>query len=1768
VRGVGLTVYLFLYRQNDLCMCDFLAPNGARSKVFDTVAAAYGEGSAVRTFSYINSPEFKAKYDGEFDVNGEPVISDGFFPGKTVNIPIVKVDQITERNIAEHVALAQNLKGAFAESGVDIKVSIDETYGADSYVVRQGEENLAVFNKYKLDRESVYHEFGHVYVDVIGFNDPLIQKGVRLLEGSELWNKIERLYPELGREALAKEVLTTAIGIHAAQQHDAILKYHEKLRGKSIINKIEGLLDWLKFVIQKFANKLGISGDASMRLAYDLTSGRLRNRVTGKLSTYKQYKKVTIEELKKKGSELQLKGDGTVYFDPSNPDLEYYRVTTFLELLVGEFDREAAIRASVRSSAPLYKAYTTEEEVAKLWADKREEGTGIHSIPEAYINGINAGKDRALIRAEILDNLYTPENAGATDEDGVRIYQGMNRDQVNNYIDVLFDFIDSLYAKGYTLIPELKIHHLDIAGTIDLLAVAPDGTLEIFDFKTKEVVTHGTSEVSKFDEWNTIHRDQATFMAEEFSDVPNTLANKYAMQLSLYKMILKRYGYDVAKMHIVPLVGRIEKTDDQYNYTSLKLYTGSSATAFNGVTFELTDYSQRLYDTVFGKADVETAIAEATKAAEETASYVEVLAKLDGTKEWLTDVIIDLEKSIAGIKRTLDVDKAERYEVAIRELIKKIAVTDEVEAITNYTKYIGKTLFHLHMKLAGKIAVADRNKDGSVSKAVFENGYATLTWNDIKEMEDNNKEEYMEFLAFMINAEHFLSQVVKIADINFTAIIDTNTLTAEEKVALEGAVTDVARKIEGAKSVEDKLKVYYDFLGSISGKHSEVIATLKHFEGKISDIRTVMDKLRAELNMRYFELTSNPTYRDGDLQKAIEMFFKAQHDETLMQRHLDPLGDTHHPFIANVVKMYEIQMHNYRQEAKRLTAEFADKAGEMVDLSKFVDANTGKFVTAIDHGKYQMELSGMFEYANSKFKKGSPEKSRYISNWFRKNTVPISKSEKDLLLTRMEKSMSKKEYTNWYNKQFIFDEDGNRYPKNGGAMFKPNPTVYANEVVKGMTSAELEFMDYMQSLMAYLTEHTKSRFFESGYVPALAKDDRSAWEQILAGIGAADSRSKFNDEVNVDESGAIIEMLPFKFGNKLAQQPYEKIPPGASTKVKKEIYAKNKVIKEQNEAAHAAAINQDLKAIMPIFIDMAIRHKYKKGMETELWGVQKSLEEQQKLIVEKAGRKLFDKTKRRYGLKNSQVEKSAKGSNIAEHYKNWMRMVFYEEFNLDEGAWTKIARVLQNYTSLRGMGFNPLSAVNNVSYGEIMTRIESSAGEFFDHKNWFEAGGVYFSGLQSYIADKDPTKFSSKANAFMHHFDIMMDFRELSIESNPTDLPRAVVQKLGNVLGASYFMQQAGEHYLQNRLLIAMAKSHKIVDGNIVSWSEFKRSSIKKVDAWKMTKEEADAIIAENKATEKTLAEKWKEHTSVWAAYDFVDGRVKLKDGITINKDQLALFERKVLGVNQYIHGVYNKEDAGAIQQYALGRLAIQFRKWMRPGWNKRWGSRMGEEFWNERRNKSEEGYYYTTIKFLASPVFKHFRSMKEDETYREQMTTMKAMSNIISDYGKFLVNARVHWHSLNDFEKQNVIRTMTEYLMLSALIGMLYLLKFIKSEDDDPPLPLLMAMYQVDRSATELTTYVPMAIVPGYAGGGWMNEMKKILKTPTATFGLLENAFAVGQNLMMYPFRDEDQRVYRNGIYHGQDKLEISLTKMIPFYNHYNRMENLERNYRFYKLF
>lgn len=140
---------------------------------------------------------------------------------------------------------------------------------------------VILINPDKLFTDTVIHEFGHLYIDLLGgLSNSRINAAVEYLKDTDLWNRVDNIYSEeqLSDEMLAKEVLATALG----------------LEGSKIFNNQSKIGWWNRFV-DWFFNLLGIRVGQQSNILKDLTKDLVSNQMhsyQGELSDTVQKRKI------------------------------------------------------------------------------------------------------------------------------------------------------------------------------------------------------------------------------------------------------------------------------------------------------------------------------------------------------------------------------------------------------------------------------------------------------------------------------------------------------------------------------------------------------------------------------------------------------------------------------------------------------------------------------------------------------------------------------------------------------------------------------------------------------------------------------------------------------------------------------------------------------------------------------------------------------------------------------------------------------------------------------------------------------------------------------------------------------------------------------------------------------------------------------------------------------------------------------------------------------------------------------------------------------------------------------------------------------------------------------------------------------------------------------------------------------------------------------------------------------------------------------------
>ena len=136
----------------------------------------------------------------------------------------------------------------------------------------------------------------------------------------------------------------------------------------------------------------------------------------------------------------------------------------------------------------------------------------------------------------------------------------------------------------------------------------------------------------------------------------------------------------------------------------------------------------------------------------------------------------------------------------------------------------------------------------------------------------------------------------------------------------------------------------------------------------------------------------------------------------------------------------------------------------------------------------------------------------------------------------------------------------------------------------------------------------------------------------------------------------------------------------------------------------------------------------------------------------------------------------------------------------------------------------------------------------------------------------------------------------------------------------------------------------------------------------------------------------------------------------------------------------------------------------------------------------------------------------------------------------------------------------MLEQLYLAATILVATMLKGLKPEDDDDEnFAYDLTVYEIDRLYSNAMMYNPI---------GFINEGRKILKSPAAAQGTILDTYKLISNLVGYPFQTPEERIYKTGVYAGENKVMVNATKLVPILNKYQQLKRINKLNKYYILF
>ena len=257
------------------CKLTIKTKGGKESQLFNNLNDRFGENQAKDLYSLSNTNTFRSWINKNshynFDRNGE--VEFKAVLDFNQNYYIEPVKEIKEINKTTQTKI-DLLKESFKNVGVTVNVVEDYDMEGRAKLEAAGENTVPtiVFNPNRVFSDTIIHEFGHIYVDLLGYNHPLVQAGIKQLKDSPLWEQVKSKYPNLSNESLGKEVLVTAIG----NEGSILFENQDKeTRIKRILNAIFS----------------AIGNNVSKQLASEMLNKNIQNELTGEISSYEQWSK-------------------------------------------------------------------------------------------------------------------------------------------------------------------------------------------------------------------------------------------------------------------------------------------------------------------------------------------------------------------------------------------------------------------------------------------------------------------------------------------------------------------------------------------------------------------------------------------------------------------------------------------------------------------------------------------------------------------------------------------------------------------------------------------------------------------------------------------------------------------------------------------------------------------------------------------------------------------------------------------------------------------------------------------------------------------------------------------------------------------------------------------------------------------------------------------------------------------------------------------------------------------------------------------------------------------------------------------------------------------------------------------------------------------------------------------------------------------------------------------------------------------------------------
>lgn len=1028
-----------------------------------------------------------------------------------------------------------------------------------------------------------------------------------------------------------------------------------------------------------------------------------------------------------------------------------------------------------------------------------------------------------------------------------------------------------------------------------------------------------------------------------------------------------------------------------------------------------------------------------------------------------------------------------------------------------------------------------------------------------------------------------------------------------------------ARRLEELRSELAEMRATIDMDGNYKENYQEANAVNnylsrrrqlnnKYKESKPKDAFTIRYKQAIE-GLQYPE--TSETYRESVewLKANTDYKLKGEFLEELKKAYMDTrLGNPFDSFVRTMAygkydsegvidgtKFTDVQIANLKKHQEQM---FAAAVGRVKPNEQKAQEWLDNHVSYINTVYYEAMYVAMNKMGKEVFDK-----------WYTDNHVvnPITKEYEPLPIWRqmvVKDEANNMEYSAKYKWLETKVKDQYKNPNYDEVKLQPSTNKYRNDKYYGMNNYQQQLYNEVDSLLNELVKDKRSRaYINRGYLPNQAIEQPSQgfadyWQDFKRSHGWYDTPNKSDIELNLYKRFSNAPMLHSLSEVKLL--PIREQQEGETKEeyltYVRETQAKNNELRKQRAQENAERNNPNVLERLNSFIDSMYNFNTRNDI-ARLAKITSNQLRNMDIIKRNPNDKLMDNRllSRITGKQEIRTTKSD-DSNIVKHFENQVRKLVFNEFEMDEGTRSKVSRVMRNMVSSKFMMLNITGGIANVLYGKTQIQMEMAAGQFFKYKDFRKGENEWMQNIGSYLADAYNETTNNETNAVIRLFNVIesdMVTERYGKGSNP-------MGKLENLL---FIQQTAGEHYMQNATLLAMLHSHRVVnvDGKnkIMSFEQYamnlreeallkvlRKNSPELVSKYETFKDKVlesyvekeryvkfkDDIITdflrsvpkdlrqEFKTTykEDTKEEriKFEQHPSFRESLILKNGVATLKKDSGLTNDDIAAFRNKVISVNHQIHGIYDKIGANQLQQSWWGALLMQFHKHLVPGFQKRFGYRLGhfDGIYNETRESISKGTYVSLGEFIAMPFKKYYELNNDNE-----LQAIRTLQGIAKGYADFVGNLTTYYNILPEYDKANIRRCLGEWIAITKAVALFVVGKLMLDDDDDSTQVADYILYSADRLMSETIQYTPW---------GMINEGQKLYSQPVAAFSIASDNLKLLEACCSYIVTgNSDDLYYSSGSYSGENKLAVNFFKQVPLVNQIRKHERLGANNSYYKV-